>query len=83
LLGLQDDKPSTPGRFATMAEALKAARAAIIGQGGGGRTWGAYQHYGSPFYRFFDAAVNAAKPVKVSPPRPRAGRPRKASEKRT
>lgn len=46
-----------------MYEAMKAARRAIaVGSRetdspfpGGARTWGAYQHYGNPFFRLFDA----------------------------
>jgi CHAT domain-containing protein len=62
LLGLQDPKTGTPGRFTTMSEALRAARGSIVEQADGGiRTWGAYQHYGSPNYRFFEAAPAPAR----------------------
>jgi CHAT domain-containing protein len=59
LLGLQ---PAGEARFAAMTDALREARAAIFDQGNGGgvtgvsgvKTWGAYQHYGTPGYRFFE-----------------------------
>ncbi len=34
--------------------AMREARLAIAEAPGGARTWGAYQHYGSPYFRFFD-----------------------------
>jgi CHAT domain len=37
-----------------MHQAMRRARLAIGRTFGGGRTWGAYQHYGNPNYRFFD-----------------------------
>ncbi len=37
-----------------MYAAMREARHAIAGFPGGARTWGAYQHYGSPYFRFFD-----------------------------
>lgn len=43
--------------------AMRKARLAIAEAPGGARTWGAYQHYGSPYFRFFDAAtMNQAAP---------------------
>jgi hypothetical protein len=33
---------------------MREARHAIAEFPGGARTWGAYQHYGSPYFRFFD-----------------------------
>ena len=40
-----------------MHAAMREARLAIAESLGGARTWGAYQHYGSPYFRFFDAAT--------------------------
>ena len=37
-----------------MHRAMREARLAIATTYNGGRTWGAYQHYGSPNFRFFD-----------------------------
>jgi hypothetical protein len=37
-----------------MYRAMPEARLAIARSYNGGRTWGAYQHYGSPNFRFFD-----------------------------
>jgi pimeloyl-ACP methyl ester carboxylesterase len=37
-----------------MYAAMREARHAIAEFPGGARTWGAYQHYGSPYFRFFD-----------------------------
>src|SRR5205085_11424842 len=41
----------------------------MAGRSGGGRTWGAYQHYGSPNFRFFD---HAAWPPDTAPGTTRA-----------
>lgn len=50
LLGLD-----TKDRFEPMHLAMQQARLAIVAAGapGGARTWGAYQHYGNPHFRFF------------------------------
>lgn len=40
-----------------MHAAMRSARLAVAESLGGTRTWGAYQHYGSPYFRFFDAAA--------------------------
>jgi pimeloyl-ACP methyl ester carboxylesterase len=37
-----------------MHAAMRQARLGIAGQPHGVRTWGAYQHYGNPYFRFFD-----------------------------
>ena len=61
--------------------AMRQARLQIAGQPHGVRTWGAYQHYGNPYYRFFDPesmkgprpAVSSLSPssqVAASPARP-------------
>jgi pimeloyl-ACP methyl ester carboxylesterase len=64
LLGLQRD-PDRPGSFRCqrpepMHVAMREARLAIFGSPGGARTWGAYQHYGNPFFRLFDARTIAS-----------------------
>ncbi|MEZ4866966.1 MAG: CHAT domain-containing protein [Caldilineaceae bacterium] len=42
------------GQPLPMYEAMQRARIAIAAPPSDGRTWGAYQHYGNPYYRFFD-----------------------------
>jgi pimeloyl-ACP methyl ester carboxylesterase len=46
----------TPVPPVSMHEAMRAARLAIAEYPGGARCWGAYQHYGNPYYRFFERA---------------------------
>jgi pimeloyl-ACP methyl ester carboxylesterase len=48
LLGLTDDHAPW-----YMHKAMRAARRAIAGRKYGVSTWGAYQHYGNPYMRFF------------------------------
>jgi pimeloyl-ACP methyl ester carboxylesterase len=70
LLGLQPDQS---GQYAAtepvpMHAAMRAARRRVAGSLGGARTWGAYQHYGNPFLRFFAAAkLNAGEPPAAGP----------------
>src|SRR5215210_6694119 len=58
LLGLSRVDAQGPRYDATdprpMHAAMREARLAVAGAVGGARTWGAYQHYGSPYFRFFD-----------------------------
>ena len=44
-----------------MHEAMYEARLAIMGTPNGLRTWGAYQHYGNPHFRLFDADALTGK----------------------
>jgi hypothetical protein len=37
-----------------MYKAMHRARCRVAALAGGARTWGAYQHYGNPYFRFFD-----------------------------
>lgn len=39
---------------APMHETMRAARLAVAEHPGGARCWGAYQHYGNPYFRFFE-----------------------------
>ncbi len=48
LLGLP---PATD--FGYLHRAMREARRAVATDPAGARTWGAYQHYGNPFFRFF------------------------------
>jgi hypothetical protein len=43
-----------PGALEQMHVAMRQARLALAGTANGARTWGAYQHYGNPYLRFFD-----------------------------
>jgi hypothetical protein len=45
------------GRACQMWEAMQRARRAIAEQSYGGGTWGAYQHYGNPYFQLFDQAT--------------------------
>jgi hypothetical protein len=73
LLGLKSenspDGDAAP-RPAHMYEAMRNARLEIASTPGGALTWGAYQHYGNPFYRFFAEADAGAARKKSSPPKP-------------
>ena len=52
LLGLPEEKSrAQPRAPLTMHRAMLDARLAIASTIGGARTWGAYQHYGDPYYR--------------------------------
>ena len=51
LLGIQPDTP------VPMHEAMKEARLAIASTPNGRTTWGAYQHYGNPYFRLFYEAT--------------------------
>ena len=44
--------------------AMREARVEIATRAGG-RTWGAYQHYGNPYFRFFDPATMILKPAQA------------------
>jgi CHAT domain-containing protein/pimeloyl-ACP methyl ester carboxylesterase len=87
------------GEPEAMHVAMKEARVGIATyrdySGGGARTWGAYQHYGNPYFRLFDPAtmirkiaapiaqlVSAAgkRPASEAPPRAKAKRAAKKEE---
>jgi hypothetical protein len=57
LLGLQldagGDKVVSRGKPEPIVTALRRARRATAASPTGARTWGAYQHYGNPYYAFF------------------------------
>jgi hypothetical protein len=55
-----EDPERAPFEGKAMYEAMRAARQAVYAMEGGLRTWGAYQHYGNPFYRFFPRKVARA-----------------------
>jgi CHAT domain len=45
-----------------MYAAMREARLSIADHPGGARTWGAYQHYGSPYFRFFNPQAMMRSP---------------------
>ena len=51
-----------------MHVAMRQARLQIAGQPHGVRTWGAYQHYGNPYYRFFDPEAMKGPKTPASSP---------------
>jgi pimeloyl-ACP methyl ester carboxylesterase len=55
-----------------MYKAMQRARRAIAGEGGGVRSWGAYQHYGDPLYRLMSVPAQAGDGSDGAPPRRRA-----------
>jgi pimeloyl-ACP methyl ester carboxylesterase len=59
LLGLAADEEN--GVPVPMYRAMRRAREAIAGEGGGVRSWGAYQHYGDPLYRLLSVPAQSSK----------------------
>ena len=53
LLGIQSDIVTSAGSPVPMHEAMKQARLTIARTPNGRTTWGAYQHYGNPYFRLF------------------------------
>lgn len=53
-----------------MYVAMMAARRAIAVPPSDTRTWGAYQHYGNPYFRFFDPAGIGGEPAGTQSDRP-------------
>jgi hypothetical protein len=51
LLGIQTTAADTP---VPMHEAMREARLTIARTPNGRTTWGAYQHYGNPYFRLFN-----------------------------
>ena len=70
--------------FAFMHAAMRNARRAIADSSSGERTWGAYQHYGNPYFRFFNplAMERAAERQVKRARRKAAPRPRKSRTRR-
>lgn len=65
LLGLSTDS-NNPGKFNAgdamyLHEAMRDARRHIVEKDYGVKTWGAYQHYGNPYFRFFDESTFSAQ----------------------
>jgi hypothetical protein len=81
LLGL-DIEPDVPGEVSAatplyLFEAMRDARRSIAARDYGVRTWGAYQHYGNPYFRFFERFEAEAA---VAHPKPSATRKRHSSK---
>lgn len=55
--GLLDCDHYRPGAFKPMHQAMRDARCAIADPPNDIRTWGAYQHYGNPYFYLFDPAA--------------------------
>lgn len=49
-----------------MYVAMREARGQVASTSNGARTWGAYQHYGNPYFRFFDNATLMRRSSPVS-----------------
>ena len=60
LLGIQPPEPDSeePVGAVPMHEAMRKARLAIASTPNGRTTWGAYQHYGNPYFRLFYENLN-------------------------
>ena len=66
LLGIQSDTVSNGAGPVPMHVAMKEARLAIARTPNGRTTWGAYQHYGNPYFRlFYETAKPPAAPKKA------------------
>jgi pimeloyl-ACP methyl ester carboxylesterase len=69
LLGYDDEAADKPDRRPSrredgpkrMFEAMRDARLAIARTADGTTTWGAYQHYGNPYFQFFYSAEQAGE----------------------
>jgi len=83
LLGLRrGEERYERGPMLPMHSAMKAARRAIATTSSGTRTWGAYQHYGSPFLRLFEPSA-FREPEPAQPARAkRAPAPRTRKQRR-
>jgi hypothetical protein len=55
--GLLDSALYGPGELKPMYKAMRDARCAIADAPNDVRTWGAYQHYGNPYFQLFDPAT--------------------------
>jgi len=80
LLGLPKDKITGDDKLEpihAMWEAMRIARVQLANTGAGRMTWGAYQHYGNPYYRLI--TDNPKRPVQR---RAIAARPTKGSAKK-
>jgi hypothetical protein len=71
-----EDRPPLAAPFCSMTEALRLARMAVFSLPGGERTWGAYQHYGNPHYRFFRTPPTSPQPRAARAPTTGAPTPR-------
>ena len=74
LLGIQSEGVSNAGGPVPMHEAMKQARLAIARTPNGRTTWGAYQHYGNPYFRLFYEEAKPATPRKARKTRRRKSR---------
>lgn len=88
LLGYEDGTADNPDRrperraagAKRMFEAMRDARLAIARTADGRTTWGAYQHYGNPYFQFFYSAAQTGEQVEA---RPQAAQPARKGRKPT
>jgi hypothetical protein len=75
MLGLQPGREGQykQGPMLPMHRAMQTARRAIATTSAGTRTWGAYQHYGNPFFRLFEPGTLREQPP-AAPPAPKSAR---------
>jgi hypothetical protein len=74
LLGIQSDAVANAGGPVPMHEAMKEARLGIARTPNGRTTWGAYQHYGNPYFRLFYEETKTTAPKKARKSRRRRSR---------
>jgi hypothetical protein len=79
LLGIASgDHGSRPSDFARMHAAMREARLAIADTTAGYLTWGAYQHYGNPYFTLFERiSAQTAAARSAGARRARSGRARR------
>ncbi|HEV2763938.1 MAG TPA: CHAT domain-containing protein [Pyrinomonadaceae bacterium] len=94
LLGIEADdrgkaRGPAPAGAKPMLESMREARLAIARTPDGRTTWGAYQHYGNPFFQFFytreqdrAAKENAPKEAKENAPKDTGARPEPPAPKK-
>ena len=75
------------GKPEPMHAAMREARLKIATEPGGNRTWGAYQHYGNPYFRLFHSVTilgtqPTPQPAAKTPTRKQKSRPKTTTRKR-
>ncbi len=84
LLGIQSDTVPNAGGPVPMHRAMQEARLAIARTPNGRTTWGAYQHYGNPYFRLFyeEAKQKPASKAKRKPAAAKKARKTRRSKSR-
>lgn len=91
LLGYDDEAAGNPDRRPSrreggakrMFEAMRDARLAIARTADGRTTWGAYQHYGNPYFQFFYSTAQTGEDEEATQQSTRRSRAKRGSSKRT